>query len=189
MKCNNGSEIFHWNVLRNDTPLRRNPFQFFSLLQRINQKTALEICQWSHTRQSRKQQLVEQAHIKMLDEFEAEIKHFGMQIACNNFFNKTMFITKTSSQFFQKLQLSSATSENLTENDINFTDLYIQDKQINKTSTQQRPSEPYQAFLVTFPSRIRSFVTKTVKITNRNPVIVRKAKTDLPPVAQQLILQ
>lgn len=191
VRCNNGSEIFHWNILRNDNPMRRNPYEFLALLQRINQNVANDICQWHITRQSRKQQFVERAHKEMVADLEPEIKQFGYDIACNNFFQRTKYLTKMSAKFFERLQLSSPNSEKLSATDINFADLWIQDREKNQKNVLKRPTTAKQKIMMTLssipkPKEYPDFDTKRVIVTNVDPITVRQANRKFPEMSTNL---
>lgn len=108
---NNGSEIFFSVAGRSWKTGNKNILEFCSMLQMINYKQSLELTQWTYLYQSTRQLRVEAAIFRNLKTLEMEKQHLPLNVCLKNFLYNTKYVTAHVSQFFERKQKETGTTE------------------------------------------------------------------------------
>jgi pSer/pThr/pTyr-binding forkhead associated (FHA) protein len=163
--------------------MKKNPFEFIEMLQKINQQVATEICQWTYTQRSLKQRRIENAHLVMINNLEPEIQAYGIRIGIKNFLQSTTYLTRSAVKFFAKLESTNPDVDVNNMNEIDFTDLFIRDRIVGNNnvkliSNNSNRKEKLRVKFTAIDNGRKFFETKTVSVNNLQTCVIKRANSN-----------
>lgn len=166
VRVNNGSEIFHWSIQRMHNWLKNNILDFTKFVRKIHLKSSIEFCQWSTGKSSLKQKKLEEAHTALQQTLQNDIPVLGEYNAVSKFIKNSRNMTKLATNFFDSVKST------LTDEEIDFTDLFIGDSNVSKTAPMNITQKPVkvqfhcsgESIPLKFLKRFISFSSAPIKI-------------------------